>query len=348
MRRGVVAVLLAAGSAHAAVVLERVEVVRTPALEVRLHVSSPVVPLARTLAADGEHPARVYLDLADAALAPAIPGVVRGAADPLLRVRTGQFDPTTVRVVLDLADAVPFAVRGEGRTIVVELSPAVAVVPHEEAAPPPLEPPSPPPVPPPTPRVERPRLVVLDAGHGGHDPGATGIGGVVEKVLTLDIARRVAVSSGETRRHRGDADAQRRYLRHHRRSHRGRDGRGRVRFAARERRRRRHLNGFEVFYGGGGIDAAASGPRSPVRLGLDVGEAIGHALGSDVRTVVRPGKFGVLARNTVPSVLVEVGYLTNPDDAARLRDDGYRAVVAQAIADGAAAFVEESLNLAAR
>ena len=55
MRPGVVAVLLAAGSAHAAAVLERVEVVRSPTLEVRLHVSSPVVPLARTLAADGEY-----------------------------------------------------------------------------------------------------------------------------------------------------------------------------------------------------------------------------------------------------------------------------------------------------
>jgi N-acetylmuramoyl-L-alanine amidase len=348
MRRGVVAVVLAAGWAHAAVVLERVEVVRTPALEVRLHLSSPVVPLARTLAADGEHPARVYLDLADAALAPAIPGVVRGAADPLLRVRTGQFDPTTVRVVLDLADAVPFAVRGEGRTIVVELSPEVAVVPHEEAAPPPLEPPSTPPVPPSTPRVERPRLVVLDAGHGGHDPGATGIGGVVEKVLTLDIAHRVADRLArrgaiEVTLTRSDDT----FVTIDDRIARAMDAAVFVSLhvnAAADV----NLNGFEVFYGGGGIDATASGPRSPVRLGLDVGEAIGHALGSDVRTVVRPGKFGVLARNTVPSVLVEVGYLTNPDDAARLRDDGYRAVVAQAIADGAATFVEGSLDLAAR
>jgi N-acetylmuramoyl-L-alanine amidase len=344
MRRGVVAVVLAAGSAHAAAVLERVEVVRYPALEVRLQVSLPVVPLARTLAADGEHPARVYLDLADAALAPAIPGVVRGDADPLLRVRTGQFDPTTVRVVLDLADAVPFAVRGEGRTIVVELSPAVAVVPHDEAAPPP----SSPPISPPAPRAERPRLVVLDAGHGGHDPGATGIGGVVEKVLTLDIARRVADRLArrgaiEVTLTRSDDT----FVTIDDRIARAMDAAVFVSLhvnAAADV----NLNGFEVFYGGGGVEAAASGPRSPVRLGLDVGEAIGHALGSDVRTVVRPGKFGVLARNTVPSVLVEVGYLTNPDDAARLRDDGYRAVVAQAIADGAATFLEGSLNLAAR
>jgi N-acetylmuramoyl-L-alanine amidase len=33
--------------------------------------------------------------------------------------------------------------------------------------------------------------VVIDAGHGGKDPGAIGVGGVKEKDITLDIARRV-------------------------------------------------------------------------------------------------------------------------------------------------------------
>jgi N-acetylmuramoyl-L-alanine amidase len=36
------------------------------------------------------------------------------------------------------------------------------------------------------------RLVVLDAGHGGHDPGATGPTGVQEKEVALDVTRRVA------------------------------------------------------------------------------------------------------------------------------------------------------------
>ncbi len=36
------------------------------------------------------------------------------------------------------------------------------------------------------------RLVVLDAGHGGHDPGATGPTGVQEKEVVLDVTRRVA------------------------------------------------------------------------------------------------------------------------------------------------------------
>ena len=36
------------------------------------------------------------------------------------------------------------------------------------------------------------RLIVLDAGHGGHDPGATGPTGVQEKEVVLDVTRRVA------------------------------------------------------------------------------------------------------------------------------------------------------------
>src|SRR5439155_458846 len=36
------------------------------------------------------------------------------------------------------------------------------------------------------------RVIVLDAGHGGHDSGAVGPGGLQEKDLVLDVTRRVA------------------------------------------------------------------------------------------------------------------------------------------------------------
>ncbi len=39
-----------------------------------------------------------------------------------------------------------------------------------------------------------PRLLMLDPGHGGHDPGATGLNGVLEKDVTLDIAKNMAKS----------------------------------------------------------------------------------------------------------------------------------------------------------
>jgi len=47
---------------------------------------------------------------------------------------------------------------------------------------------------PPSPSVKPrvPRLLMIDPGHGGHDPGAIGLSGTQEKDVTLDIARRMA------------------------------------------------------------------------------------------------------------------------------------------------------------
>ena len=53
-------------------------------------------------------------------------------------------------------------------------------------------PPAPPPPPEPPPAAQTRRLVVIDAGHGGVDPGAVGPNGTREKMVTLSVARRVA------------------------------------------------------------------------------------------------------------------------------------------------------------
>lgn len=47
-----------------------------------------------------------------------------------------------------------------------------------------------PPKPPLKPKA--PRLLMIDPGHGGRDPGAIGVSGTKEKTITLDIARRMA------------------------------------------------------------------------------------------------------------------------------------------------------------
>ena len=510
------AFLLAASSAaQAASVLERVEVFGEPTVSVTLRLSAPVNPVVRTLPGNAEYPARVYLDFPNTILDGAAPAVVAGDARALLRVRTGQFDASTTRVVLDLSSALPWRVRNTDTTVTVEIGlPRAAVAPPQASlapsrpapiaatvpapprpaavapapqpraestpappppsatAPAPLDPvcpvlpesapparaaapappapvvnlPAPPPVadapasptpaaivtspptlaattreaapavpaaqapavrapgspsgtaavaptppaavaavpaprdratapylpppgtiapdlfpqvatapapPPPGPPM-RPRpgppfaltpppvveraLVVLDAGHGGHDPGAIGLGGVVEKAVTLDLAQRVAARLRDelpvdvvlTR----DDDA---FVPIDARVERASEASLFVSLHANAAENPR-LSGVEVFYGGGGIEAAAAGPLSPERLAHNVAEAIEQRL-APIRTAVRPGRFGVLARNAVPSILIEVGYLTNPGDVARIGDENHRGLVAQAIADGAAAFL---------
>ena len=90
--------LALATSAHAEVVLEQITVSGST---VRVRLSAPIVAAARPLPAAGDLPDRVYLDLPGVALGDN-PREITAAATPLERVRTGQFDPHTTRVVLDL------------------------------------------------------------------------------------------------------------------------------------------------------------------------------------------------------------------------------------------------------
>lgn len=49
-------------------------------------------------------------------------------------------------------------------------------------------------------KPQPPRLLMIDAGHGGHDPGAIGKGGIYEKNVVLDVARRLAEQLAAERR----------------------------------------------------------------------------------------------------------------------------------------------------
>src|SRR5439155_1525121 len=132
---------------------------------VRLHLSAPAQATAHWIPARADAPARIYIDLGGAALGAALPHVITGAG-PVLRVRAAQFDPTTVRVVIDLERSVPFALRQADETITLDLEmsaqPAAGM---EPPAPPPAPPPPPPamappapaPAPPPPPPTTEPR-----------------------------------------------------------------------------------------------------------------------------------------------------------------------------------------------
>jgi N-acetylmuramoyl-L-alanine amidase len=171
-------------------------------------------------------PDRIALDVAGAR-----PGGAASAAGLVRAVRQGQFDADTARIVFDLgAPAVITSGRfgADGRSLTLSLAPVSADefsrVARLERAPitPPVafraKPPQqrysvtvpigkpkasvalPPVVGPNDPRLP---LVVIDAGHGGHDPGAISPhSGNREKDVTLSIARAIRdelVASGRVR-----------------------------------------------------------------------------------------------------------------------------------------------------
>src|SRR5687768_2834170 len=163
-----------------------------------------------------KNPERMVVDLDDVAITPALEGLAAriGAADPYVKaVRIGRFKPGTVRLVFDLkVEAKPevFTLRPiaeYGHRLVLDIYPAQAVdplialldksqsaaitMPGEIAAPPETVRPTPEPAPtkaapgPAKPPNQRLIVVVIDAGHGGEDPGAKGRGGTYEKHITL-------------------------------------------------------------------------------------------------------------------------------------------------------------------
>ena len=211
------------------------------------------------------------------------------------------------------------------------------------------------------------QTVVLDAGHGGKDPGAIGYGGVREKHVTLDLARRlrprlekrglrvVMTRSGDRTLSLEERTA----------IAAGAGGDLFVSLHA-NAARRRSARGIETYY----LDtsnerqslrvAARENGVSPrefdqldrtlVRLQLAENSRYSGLLaelvhGSVVRGVgrryrgvvdlgVKKGPFYVLFLSSMPSVLLETGFVTNRDEARRLRNPRYLDALAEAIAGG--------------
>ncbi len=117
---------------------------------------------------------RLYVDIDGATYKGALEHKVGGLVE---RVRLGKREKGT-RVVLDLAQAVHRKVfyLPEPFRLVIDVSTAPAAAPAPE----------------PTTGPRTIRRVVLDPGHGGHDPGAVGPAGLREKDVTLDVAHRAA------------------------------------------------------------------------------------------------------------------------------------------------------------
>lgn len=211
--------------------------------------------------------------------------------------------------------------------------------------------------------------VVIDPGHGGRDPGATGVGRVREKDINLKLAKRLA-SQLEARGFevvltRNDD----RYLDLEERTVLAESAGGDIFVSIHANASpRKRTRGIEIYYLDEDherhtLDVAArenAVPRSQLDslqrtlAKLRVSETGGHSetlaryVHKDViaglathrrtRSVpdlgVKKGPFYVLFLSSMPSILVEAGFLTNRDDARLLKSDVYLDLLATKMADG--------------
>ncbi|MEY4351930.1 MAG: hypothetical protein RLZZ609_171 [Cyanobacteriota bacterium] len=179
------------------------------------------------------------------------------------------------------------------------------------------------------PAVPRGRFrVVIDPGHGGPDPGAVGIGGLRETDVVLDVGLQLAqllqsrgVQVLLTRTSEVDVDLPPRVALANRS--------GADVFVSLHANAlsldRPDVNGIETFYYQGG--------RS-YELAVSIQQQLMAVSPGTPDRGARPGRFFVIRRTVMPSVLTEMGFVTGEIDSPRLADASYRQRLAAAVASG--------------
>jgi N-acetylmuramoyl-L-alanine amidase len=214
------------------------------------------------------------------------------------------------------------------------------------------------------------KVIVLDAGHGGHDTGAVGPSGLTEKDLVLDVTRRVArlvedqlkikviltreddtfvtLRDRTTLANRARADL---FVSIHANAHRNAVSGVETYFLSSEAtdNEARQVAALENAV----IELEAPTPRArpdfvkailwdlaqsefqieSSRLAEVVQDSMTQTLRQPNRGVKQAGFF-VLGGAAMPAVLIEIGFVTNPQEERRLRDSRYREEIARAIFAG--------------
>jgi N-acetylmuramoyl-L-alanine amidase len=356
---------------------------------------------AHYLAADPAKgdPPRLYVDIDRTALDEALsePTIVDDGL--LRRIRTGQPQSGTVRVVLDLVSIGDYKVfpLGDPWRIVIDIAAdkqvelkrdevVISALPgtgdaisrvlkDAPQAVPPVHIPK-------APAKASLRRIVVDAGHGGKDPGAVGPSGLLEKTVTLNMVKELAA---ELRRQIGcevvltrsgdvylpleertaiankvGADL---FISLHANANRNRKAYGIETYylnfskndkaaavAARENGTSlKQVSDLELIL----FDLMANAKiNESSRLASTIQEALVKGIDKGYGKVrdlgVRQGPFYVLLGATMPSVLVETAFISNPREEKRLASKSYRKTAAEAIAAAVKDYAVSNKLLASR
>jgi len=177
------------------------------------------------------------------------------------------------------------------------------------------------------------QVVVVDAGHGGRDVGATR-NGIYEKdiVLTMSkqlgrILQQMGYSVVYTRTEDIELDLE-----------------PRVDIAENAK-----ANAFvSVHVNSLGANASTvTGVETYYAPGASLGKSLAEFVHEEILTTtgandrgVRSARFHVILKTSMPAVLVETGFITNPSEAAKLLDSSYQLRMAEAIARGVDRFLK--------
>ncbi len=279
------------------------------------------------------------------------------------KIKLAQFNPTTLRLVIQNSSKVAIAFKKEQKELIIKMVPKKAsaplqtpkqIVPHKIPS-----------------RLDRNKIIVIDPGHGGKDPGAIGYRGYREKVVVLQISNelnKILKARGYKVYMTRSND---RFIRL----------RNRTKYANRKKadlfisihanavskKQAKKAYGIECYF----LDKSRSSRAKKVaaqensadmsemdyygkqsflstlsshnivasnKLAIDLQRGMLGSLRKSFKNVkdagVRPAPFWVLVGAQMPSVLVEVGFITNPKEAKKLVNRKYQKKMAYGLANG--------------
>jgi N-acetylmuramoyl-L-alanine amidase len=171
-------------------------------------------------------------------------------------------------------------------------------------------------------------LIVVDPGHGGDAPGAIGSTGVKEKDLALDIAQRLnklLISGGAETHMVRDSDISVPYqIRHNIANELNADIFVSIHINAYNNNK---INGVETLY-------CPSDTKDSLKLAEAVHKAMLDRLDLADRGIFKRTDIVVLRETSMPAVMAEIGYITNPEDEKKLMNPEFRQQAAQALYNG--------------
>lgn len=183
------------------------------------------------------------------------------------------------------------------------------------------------------------RVIVIDPGHGGKDPGKVSANGTQEKEINLAIAKKVK----ETLEANGiqvvmtrDEDVSL--------GRKSEDMRKRVQVIAESNPMAAvsiHQNSFS--------DSTVRGPQVFYFEGSKLGQEFARTMQNELwkideehrREIKSNQNYYILKNTAVTTIIVECGFLSNEEEAALLAEDAYQEKLAQAICEGIIKWVDK-------
>lgn len=311
---------------------------------------------------------RSYVDLHNCELGPNVTKEIIVDDERIYKIRVGQFNKTTVRVVLDLKKRIApetFTLQDPFR-VILDISGA-AIEPVDLTAASESD-------------LEAVRLIVIDPGHGGKDTGAVGRGGTREKDVVLKVSRYlkkelkkrlpskvimtrekdVFIPLQERTRIANEVGADL-FVSIHANASRNRQAHGietyYLNLAKDENSRQvairenagsgQDITDLEIILND--LLRTFKGNESPT-LASSIQKSMIQSLQRNYSTIkdlgVKHAPFYVLVGAHMPSVLVEIEFLSHSIAEKRLRDNRYLQATARAIADGIEFYIKQAATTA--